>query len=197
MCILSFRKIAAKQNILFDEFFTEKNQIDILAFNYDGKGSALCLADGSLSTLDSQNLEKIMFGINKSHLINYLKSIFDPNVHSDELHKAGDDFIFRSAELSALKKYDIYNLAKQILKDFEQEEAETFIYFSESKCSCAGGEGQASKPSANADLFGNVNSLVFHKSTCKSFNSSSCTAPFSSREEAVAAGYKPCGSCKP
>jgi hypothetical protein len=44
---------------------------------------------------------------------------------------------------------------------------------------------------------GNVRSGVFHRSTCKDFNCKSCTAIFSSREEAIVAGYRPCGGCRP
>ena len=44
---------------------------------------------------------------------------------------------------------------------------------------------------------GNVRSGVFHQSTCKDFNCKNCTANFSSREEAIAAGYRPCGGCRP
>ena len=44
---------------------------------------------------------------------------------------------------------------------------------------------------------GNVNSGVFHGSSCKHFNCKNCTESFSSRQQALNAGYKPCGNCKP
>jgi endonuclease YncB( thermonuclease family) len=44
---------------------------------------------------------------------------------------------------------------------------------------------------------GNVRSGVFHRSACKDFNCKNCTASFTSREEAIAAGYRPCGGCRP
>lgn len=44
---------------------------------------------------------------------------------------------------------------------------------------------------------GNRSSKVFHSRECQHFNCKNCTAEFRSREEAVAAGYRPCGICKP
>lgn len=44
---------------------------------------------------------------------------------------------------------------------------------------------------------GNVKSGVFHRSSCKHFNCKNCTKSFSSRQQALDAGYKPCGTCKP
>ncbi|HOV85729.1 MAG TPA: Ada metal-binding domain-containing protein [Syntrophobacteraceae bacterium] len=44
---------------------------------------------------------------------------------------------------------------------------------------------------------GNVKSRVFHKPGCQQYNCKNCTAVLKSREEAVKAGYKPCGMCKP
>ena len=46
---------------------------------------------------------------------------------------------------------------------------------------------------------GNKNSHVFHRSTCSSANSMSekNKVAFSSRDEAINAGYKPCGKCNP
>jgi hypothetical protein len=48
-------------------------------------------------------------------------------------------------------------------------------------------------------FIGNKNSHVFHRSTCSSASSMSekNKVAFSSREEAVDAGYKPCGKCNP
>lgn len=44
---------------------------------------------------------------------------------------------------------------------------------------------------------GNTSSHVFHKPGCKHFNCRNCTVVFKSKDEAVKAGYKPCGMCKP
>jgi len=46
---------------------------------------------------------------------------------------------------------------------------------------------------------GNKKSHVFHRSTCSSASSMSekNKVAFSSREEAIDAGYKPCGKCNP
>lgn len=44
---------------------------------------------------------------------------------------------------------------------------------------------------------GNVKSKVFHGPQCRHYNCKNCTREFKSREEAIAAGYKPCGICKP
>lgn len=44
---------------------------------------------------------------------------------------------------------------------------------------------------------GNVNSNKFHRPGCQHYNCKNCTAIFGSRSEAVAAGYSPCGICRP
>lgn len=44
---------------------------------------------------------------------------------------------------------------------------------------------------------GNVSSKVFHKHECPQYNCKNCTAQFKTREEAISAGFKPCGICKP
>ncbi|MGD9950550.1 MAG: thermonuclease family protein [Desulfobulbus sp.] len=44
---------------------------------------------------------------------------------------------------------------------------------------------------------GNVRSHKFHRSGCQHYNCKNCTAIFGSREQAVSAGYSPCGICKP
>jgi ketosteroid isomerase-like protein len=46
-------------------------------------------------------------------------------------------------------------------------------------------------------LIGNTGTLVFHSSGCQYSKSKKCTADFSTREEAIEKGYKPCGTCKP
>ncbi len=44
---------------------------------------------------------------------------------------------------------------------------------------------------------GNVSSRVFHSPSCRQYNSKNCTREFKSREEALAAGFRPCGVCRP
>jgi len=44
---------------------------------------------------------------------------------------------------------------------------------------------------------GNVRSHKFHRAGCQHYNCKNCTAIFGSREEAIQAGYSPCGICKP
>ena len=50
---------------------------------------------------------------------------------------------------------------------------------------------------ASASYSGNVKSGVFHRSSCKHFRCKNCTRTFSSRQQALAAGFRPCGNCKP
>lgn len=53
-------------------------------------------------------------------------------------------------------------------------------------------------PVAGAPAYiGNTDSMVFHTPTCKFSNSKKCTASFATTDEALAAGYKACGVCKP
>ncbi|MDM8214675.1 thermonuclease family protein [Desulfovibrio piger] len=44
---------------------------------------------------------------------------------------------------------------------------------------------------------GNTNSGIFHSSGCRYFDCKNCTAHFSSRDEAISAGYRPCKVCRP
>ena len=43
----------------------------------------------------------------------------------------------------------------------------------------------------------NVKSRVFHRHTCKDYRCKNCTLFFTDRGQAVSAGFKPCGLCKP
>ena len=60
----------------------------------------------------------------------------------------------------------------------------------------ADGSGQNSTDTTGTYI-GNINSQVFHKPTCNSLPAEQNQIQFSSREEAVSAGYTPCGRCKP
>ncbi len=55
----------------------------------------------------------------------------------------------------------------------------------------------AATGSSGGSFSGNVNSGVFHRSSCKHCRCKNCTKSFSSRQQALDAGYKPCGNCKP
>lgn len=44
---------------------------------------------------------------------------------------------------------------------------------------------------------GNTKSRVFHAPTCRHFDCQNCTRVFTSREQAIAAGFRPCGICRP
>jgi len=44
---------------------------------------------------------------------------------------------------------------------------------------------------------GNVKSKKFHQSSCSYYDCKNCTVVFNTREAAIAAGYVPCGICKP
>ena len=49
----------------------------------------------------------------------------------------------------------------------------------------------------NGPYHGNIKSKVFHRPGGKAYNCKNCTAEFTTREDAIAAGYRPCGICKP
>ena len=64
--------------------------------------------------------------------------------------------------------------------------------------------GKASSATAKQPLktegnlyHGNRRSKIFHQSSCKDFNCKNCVVIFQSREEAIKAGYRPCGGCRP
>lgn len=56
---------------------------------------------------------------------------------------------------------------------------------------------QQNTQQAAASYSGNVKSGVFHRSSCKHFRCKNCTRTFSSRQQALDAGFRPCGNCKP
>jgi len=49
----------------------------------------------------------------------------------------------------------------------------------------------------SAIYHGNTESKIFHQASCRYFNCKKCSAEFTSREEAISAGYRPCKVCKP
>jgi hypothetical protein len=48
-----------------------------------------------------------------------------------------------------------------------------------------------------ASYVGNTNTHKFHKKSCHYAGCKNCTAKFATREEAIAAGYRPGGCCDP
>ncbi len=47
------------------------------------------------------------------------------------------------------------------------------------------------------ELAGNEASGVFHRLSCRMYDADAGSPTFVTREEALAAGYRPCGICKP
>ncbi|HAO23239.1 MAG TPA: hypothetical protein DCQ37_24005, partial [Desulfobacteraceae bacterium] len=58
-------------------------------------------------------------------------------------------------------------------------------------------EFRAGKTGGIKELHGNTATKVYHKASCKDYDCDNCTAIFKSNKEAEAAGYRPCGKCKP
>jgi len=60
--------------------------------------------------------------------------------------------------------------------------------------------GNDSQPKAEPSptvYHGNIKSQKFHRPSCRNFDCEHCTAIFKSREEAIRAGFEPCGICNP
>ncbi len=60
-----------------------------------------------------------------------------------------------------------------------------------------GGAENQPKEDATGDLHGNIKSKAFHHSSCPHYQCKNCIVVFKTREEAIRAGYHPCGNCKP
>lgn len=61
----------------------------------------------------------------------------------------------------------------------------------------AEGAGMWGTAPAPAVYHGNVRSRVFHSPACPHYDCPDCTRRFGSRDEALAAGFRPCGRCRP
>lgn len=193
---LKFKKIADSQNILFDEFFLEALEIEFIAFNYDAQGAALCRCDGEIRVMELDRVNKIIFGVTRSRLDDFITSIFDKNRHSKDLNRIGDKIAFRLDELNELEKYSVSNFAKKLYKQLLQETEKNVRYYEEVPVTGkkGGKKVQAKKGGPNL-LHGNVSSRVFHNPGCAYFDDKNCTARFTERKEALSAGYKPCKLC--
>lgn len=188
--LLCFTKIAARQNILYDEFFLDAAVLEFIAFNCDGKGGALCRCDGTPRLLDYDTVNKILFGVPKERLDSFIRGIYDPKTPTHDLVRIAGRLTFRLVELNEVSKYSLGNLAKQTHKGLQDETEDPFRYFVERRSDVNPGAVPRT-----ALLHGNTGSRLFHRSDCKYYESKDCTARFVSREEAVAAGYKPCKLC--
>jgi len=197
--LLRFKKIGKRQNILYDEFFLKESVIDFICFNYDNRGSALCLCDGELRKLDLDRVNKILFGVETTRLDVFIQGLYRYDIVSADLVRANNEIQFRLEELQKLDKYEIGNMAKKIRKQLLGLGVDRFHYFTKQTEAVRRPEEQKSKAGTvagkSSTLFGNVNSRIFHRQSCKSFNSTSCTVEFRNREEAVATGYRPCKQC--
>ncbi|WMJ24345.1 MBL fold metallo-hydrolase [Paludicola sp. MB14-C6] len=63
--------------------------------------------------------------------------------------------------------------------------------------SSTGGKDYDDTPITNVGYIGNKNTKKFHLPTCSSLPAVQNQVTFSSRDEAIASGYIPCGRCKP
>jgi micrococcal nuclease len=57
---------------------------------------------------------------------------------------------------------------------------------------------QTTSTTQNAGVYhGNTKSMVFHAPGCKAYDCNNCTVVLTDRDQAIKAGYRPCGNCKP
>lgn len=59
--------------------------------------------------------------------------------------------------------------------------------------------GNITKPQidVSGQYHGNISSHVFHAPGCRHYNCKNCIKVFTSRQEAIDAGFRPCGICRP
>jgi hypothetical protein len=65
------------------------------------------------------------------------------------------------------------------------------------KSSVTAEKKEPAKNVTKGDYHGNSVDHIFHKPSCRYYNSKNNTAIFKTREEAIKAGYRPCKICKP
>ena len=61
----------------------------------------------------------------------------------------------------------------------------------------AGSEHTSKETGSRMVFHGNVNNRVFHTPACTAYNCRNCTREFKSRDDAIAAGFRPCRECNP
>lgn len=59
------------------------------------------------------------------------------------------------------------------------------------------GSPSSSGSSYSGTYIGNVNTYVFHKTTCSYLPAPANQTTFAMRQDAITAGYTPCGHCNP
>ncbi len=126
---LSFRKDLSRQNILFDEYFAEHQEVEIVACNYDGHGTALCRGDGALAEINLAHVKRIIFGASKEAVETFLTGIFNPEAETEDITRQDDAPVFRLPELQKMKRYEAGNLAKKTLKEFKEHGPDHLRYF--------------------------------------------------------------------
>lgn len=141
MTPMSFTKDAKQQNILLDEYFSEHQAIEVIAFNYDGAGTALCRCDGELAEIEKANLHKLIFGAKKAAVEAYLQCVFDPDTDTDDIRRQNGEPVFRLPALRHMKKYDVANLAKQTLKEVQALTANLIHYYVRNEQAPVDGKG--------------------------------------------------------
>lgn len=194
--LLRFTKRQDLQNLLYDDFFHEANLIDVIAFNIDNEGSALCRCDGQLQLLTNDSVQKIIFGAEYVRLDAFINGIYNPDVMSVDLTYTAGNLRFRIEELNGLDKYDLGNLAKKIHKELQQMSGARLSYFKEIPVvTDTTATHAALEMKGAAQFLGNSNSHIYHRPECKSCNTATCTVAFTSEAEAAAAGYRPCKTC--
>lgn len=129
--LLGFRKKSDGRNVLYDEFFLAAEEVRIVAFNFDGAGTALCRCDGQLQGVAAERLARVIFGVASSRLQKFLTAIFDADCLSPDLERHGEEIVWRQAELAAMSRYDRGNLAKHVAKELDEAKLEFVRYFEE------------------------------------------------------------------
>ena len=63
----------------------------------------------------------------------------------------------------------------------------------------SGQRGLVAPQTAKGDgvYHGNRSSHVFHRPSCRYYWCKNCVVEFTTRDEAISAGYRPCGNCRP
>ena len=58
-------------------------------------------------------------------------------------------------------------------------------------------QARGAVPRPTTQYVGNTNTHKFHALTCRYAGCPNCVAKFSTRQEAIDAGFRPCGNCDP
>lgn len=129
--LLAFRKKSDRQNSLYDEYFLAAAEIQIIAFNFDGNGAALCRCDGQLQAIPGERLARIIFGVKSGRLQKFLTAIFDADCPSEDLERRGAEMVFHDPKVAAMPHYDLGNLAKHTCKELAEAHLDLVRYYEE------------------------------------------------------------------